>query len=58
MVVDELKLSHEKKTKPIKKAVKQLLELNKSNSRLLADGLILLQDDSKMPIFFLLNENN
>ena len=57
-MVEALRLSREGKTEPTERAVKQLVELYGSNSRLLAGGLTLLQDDRKVPIFLSLNGDN
>ena len=55
--VEELKLFCEGKTEPIERVVKQLVKLYRDNSTLLLGGLILLQDDCKVTIFFLLNRD-
>ena len=42
VVEEKLRFSSERKTKPTERAIKQLVELYKSNSRLLIGGLTLL----------------
>ena len=57
-VVKKLKLFREGKIELTERAVKQLVELYGSNSRLLIGGLTLLQNDRKVPIFLSLNGDN
>lgn len=56
-VLEELKLFCERKTEPTEQALKQLVELNRDNSRLLLSRLTLLQDDCEVLIFLLLSED-
>ena len=58
IVIEKLKLSCKKKSKSTKREVKDLIKLYRSNGRLLAVGLTLLQNDCKVPIFFSFNRNN